>query len=703
MPCAGCVKKSILCEYPGSPPGGGAKDSGAASVSSVDNAMGVDEHRGEGEGVDVDTDISTLIDDFFRHIYPLPSYSFLHPAKTRRKFAAGTLDRTLVIALAAVSSLRCPNRPRSESAQDREAAWISEAEALIWEHLESPSIARLQATLLVVLYRVETAQLRRAFMLAALAGRAAAAMRLNHERPAPAHGTLSSAPVVKSLEVRRRLMWSLKMVERYFSVGLPEFELCPVENIYIQLPCAEYLFGGDDPDDSQETDDGGAYHVVVNLEMFRRDVMKLHRSLALYEQPFPQLPRLIQDFQQHLDRIGTQFPPTEEDSDGKSHVRRGRWLPRYLHMKLSWHQCHCDLYRLLLRNFRDAAPRVVIDALDTEFLNAAEVSCMRHAQAIVQTIAALTEDEHQTHGEPRLLEFDTAICSYTASRILLFTARFGLTQSRPSEDFALSRAETCLAAVRHFFARSLLVKTIVGELTRLIEVFSAGTVSSPGRFSSPRLAATALPGARRDEEEGRHRDPATQLSGAARIRQRLAIHSLLRQADFSDDDDDDEQENEGGGIQQPTSTAISYMSPSTATTSSPGANSQAATGMQGLPAYEQMGSPYQTQQFTSAPQHHHQQTTTAMSEASPTTQYSATLLQQGNGNPDPSWPHRLYAGGDLLQTGTGTSMEGIQAPDDDEDGDDEGMHDAPGGALNQRSFSFPWLQREETEMSWSAA
>lgn len=654
--------------------------------------MTMDDHEPPHDNAFTEENISTLIDSFFRHVYPLPSYSFLHPSKTCKRYANGTLDRALVTAIAAVSSLRCPGRPTGPIAGDREESWIREAEALIWEHLESPSIARLQATLLVVLYRVETAKLRRAFMLASLAGRAAAAMRLNHERPMPAPGTPASTPVIRALEVRRRLMWSLKMIERYFSVGLPEFELCPVENIYIQLPCTEYLFTGGSPEDSEDADDGGAYHVCVNLEMFRRDVMKLHRSLALYEQAFPQLPKLIQDFQQHLDRIGSQFPPPGEYGDGTGRLRNGRWLPRYLLMKLSWHQCHCDLYRLLLRNFRDAAPRVVIDALDTDFLNTAEARCIQHAQASVHTIAALAENKEQyQHGdEPRLLEFDSAICSYTASRILLFTARFGLTTSRPSEAFALSRAEACLAAVKHFFARSLLVRPIVIELTRLIEVFSAGASSSPSRFSSPRATATVLPGgAGREEEEGRHRDPTTQLSGAAKIRQRLAIHSLLRQADFSDDDDEEEHENEGGALVQRTFGATSYMSPASATSTSTGTASHTATGTELLPTFDQISSAYPSQSFGSAPQQQHHQATTVMNDFSTSGDYSPATLQHGN--PDPSWPHRFFAGGDLLQPE-------VEMRGNDGDTNEEEIFTGPGGALNQRSFSFPWLQREETDL-----
>lgn len=641
-PCNSCAKKKVACEYPG--PGYSASSAvpeeataavvgspGPGSVSSPEpTALAGSKRRWDamrqgGEAPSHSSKASErepppriskgeLIDLFFEHVYPLPSYAFLHPATTRKRFADSSLDLSLINAIAAVSSLRSPGVERDI---DQETAWVQEAEGLFWQYLDSPSIVRLQATLLVILYRAETGQLRRAFMLAALAGRAAAAMRLNHERP----GSQAVA-----LEVRRRLMWSLKLVERYFSVGLPEFELCPVENLYIQLPCYEYDFGSEG-DGWAQADDRGAYHLCVKLEMLRRDVMKLTRSLALCEQPFPQLPKLMQDFQHHLQRIGTQLPGGPDLSPTEvGELLGNRWLPRHLLMRLSWHQCHCDLYRLTLRNFRDSAPKVVVESLPQAFLDEAETSCIHHAQSTVQWLMSLST------MEPRLLEFDTAICAYTASRLLLFTARFGLSPNRPSEDFALNRAELCLSTVQKFFPTSVLVRPIVEELKRLISVFVAA--EAPSRFSSPKPAAN---------EKGK--DPTAGLSEEARIRQRLAIHSLLRQAGFSDEEDEtdddpspvarkDDRGGHGEGGSAPP------VAPSTAqqTNNIPMANMDHGT-------------------------IHSEQTTPDM--------------QEGD-----AWPHKFFMMGDLWQ-----------------DEDESSASVAPQGAvLTQRSFTFPWLQREESDL-----
>ena len=494
--------------------------------------------------------------------------------------------------------------------------WAEHAESHIWQHLESPNIARLQTMLLVVLYRIEMGQLRRAFMLSALAGRAAAAMRLNHERPGK--GTVS-------FEIRRRLMWSLKFVERYFSHGLPEFELCPVENLYIQLPSLESEFS-DGTETMELVDDQGAYRTCVKLEMLRRDIMKLTRSLSLREEPYPQLPQLMEEFQENLDKIAKQYPDISEPLEPV--LRRqlaDQWLPRHLLMRLSWHQCHCDLYRLILRKFREAAPQIVVDYLDAPLLDAAEEQCIYHAKCIAQTLAFVNQESQQT----RLLEFDFAICAYNASRLLLFVARFGQTSARPDENFAISRAELCLAALKRFFPKSILVKPIAEEMRRLIDEAS-NSHTAPSRLGSPKSSVLPL------------RDPSMQLSTAAKARQRLAVHSLLRQAGFSDGEEEVDEVVEAEKLQ---SSPKNIVSP----------------GMMSSVSQISGSKPDQLLYRASSSEVNVKDHTT------PITPFDTE-----------AWQHSLDAG-DLLHGWDGETAATMT------------------GAPNFRSFTFPWLQREQAD------
>lgn len=601
-------------------------------------------------------DIQALVEFYFNHVYPLPSYAFLHPQTIIRQCSEGTLETCLAYSISAVASHHSGS---SHGRGDAELDWIQAAEDLIWKHLESPTIARLQALLLVVLYRLETGAFQRAFMLSSLAARGAAAMRLNYERTAP-----RDAAGRASRETRRRLVWSLKLVERYFSMGLPEFELCPVENVYLELPCWEEDFsttttmttaGEAQPQRTLQTSDFGSYHLCVKLEMLRRDVVKLSRSLSIHDAPLPELPGVMRDFEQHLERLGRELPSGGGGLPGLAAERLAQllhtpWLARQVLVHLSFHQCHCDLYRLLLRDYREAAPAVVLDALDPALLARAEELCLRHAAAIVDILATLNQQSQRA----QLLEFDTAICGYHATRILLFIAqrsssssnRSTLASARPSEEWALSRAELCLASLRRFFPSSRLVRPVLEEMRRAMAVFSTRSATmTPSRLASPGpSASTAAVGSSISSK-----DPAAGLSAAARVRQRLAIHSLLRQADFADEDDDGRM---GDANHQHVT--------------SPGISS---------PSHPLCGGPLSSSA--------HDASGTSSSQSAPSPQ-----------TPGPCdgdlWQLSWFDGGDPIERWAPANK--VHAPH-------PGFGGGGGVGGLPSSFSFPWLQREEAAAS----
>ncbi|KAF6795899.1 hypothetical protein CSOJ01_13318 [Colletotrichum sojae] len=493
--CTNCRRHGRECSYP--------------TLSRTIRAPSPRSTSTEGEDLASITDIAehlpACVDAFFDRVYPLPSHAFLHPDTTRDRCRDGRLDPALAYAICALATLHSASDLQT---RERATPWVQTAERTIWHRLECPTIPRLQALMLVVHYQMETGRFQRAFMLTATAARFAAAMRLNHERS-------DLDPVAQ--EVRRRIMWSLKITERYFSVGLPEFEACPIETIYLQFPSAEDEFCPSD-----EPGDGGCYRLYVRLEIVRRDIMKLTRGVALCDQPFQPLTKLIGDFERDLAEIGSQMPDGTDFPllQIEKHFD-DRWLRRRLFMYVSFHQAHCDLYRIVLSGYPEAAPRVVLDAVDEAYIATAEQSCLKHAIAIIQILTNL----NQHSPSHLLLEFDTAICAYHATRLLLFVSRSGKAAGRPSPEFAMSRAALCLAALKRFFPASALVKPIIDDMERLTQGY-APQDAGIGGLSSPEF------------REGR-RNLEQQLSTAAKARQRLAIHSLLRQADFTDEDDGD--------------------------------------------------------------------------------------------------------------------------------------------------------------------
>jgi len=182
------------------------------------------------------------IEIYFSRIYPLPLYSFLHKETLIRQINAVIADPAIILAICGVSAQLYSS---VTAERDRSEAWTDAAERLILTQLERPSIFRLQALLLVIRQRLEAKMLSKAFMLTALASRFAFALRLNYERPKL--GFLAQ-------ECRRRLMWSVFLLDGIWSGGLSEFTLCSLETVHLELPSTEQDFKNRVPSFREATD-----------------------------------------------------------------------------------------------------------------------------------------------------------------------------------------------------------------------------------------------------------------------------------------------------------------------------------------------------------------------------------------------------------------------------------------------------------------
>lgn len=451
------------------------------------------------------------VETYFSELYPLPSYSFLHPQTTIARCKSGNLEPLLVYALHGVV---CLHTNRSTEHGDQGDRWIQITEQALWQELEKLSVFRIQALLLIIRYQMESGRFQKAFTLIAVAARFAAAMRLNHEQT----GSNSVAR-----EECRRILWSLKLIERYFSIGLPEFEVLPFESIYIRLPCSEDKFDDAALENSSSVkifSDLGALGLCMRLESIRRDIMKASRGLALCEDGFPQLHKLVLGFQKELEGVGSQMG-SDLDTAGSiiSNSLPNQWLCRHLMLRLSWHQSHCDLYRLLLPGYQEAAPGNVLATITQEQKDAAKLQCLKHALSIVRLVASLDE----TSWNPPPLEFDTAICVYHAIRLIVFIARFHQGTDDLSPELANGKAILCLAALRRLFRSSILVQPIIDEVQRLIDAFSSQDTSNFTFASAP--------------SSDERRNPARKISPIAKVQQRLAVHSLLSRVELENETD----------------------------------------------------------------------------------------------------------------------------------------------------------------------
>ncbi|WZH45978.1 uncharacterized protein QYS62_007047 [Fusarium acuminatum] len=495
--CTNCQRRNKQCTYASkagpSPTEASSSRDDSASASASQTTVSPEIQRSSiasssqsntlGSTVDQDTPslsdelVIGLVSLYFDRLYPLPSYSFLHQATVIQRCRDKSIDHALELAICSITAIHF------DAYQDERDDWAQEAEHLILERLEDPSIFKIQASLLLIRYRAAVGQFPRAFIMAGLAARWAAALRLNYE-----HSKLS--PVAQ--EVRRRTFWSLYLLEDSFCVGLKEFELFDPEIIYLQLPCEDEDFyqerhvatGYLQPGKGLEPEVLGSRAAFVRLAFIRRAIIRLNRRISLKEINISEVFSSMERFQNDLLRLKTKLAPHDQ-------------YP--------------------LSKYPESTPHASIESISVSEKASMKEKCISHAEEIVNILSAFVKHK----DEKDTLEFDAAICAYHSARLLLFGAYTGGNNTGLLMQTAISKAQLCLDVITRYFDFSAQLKSMRQELERVIQQHKLWLESSgPGAVTTPDQASSS------------------KLSKDAYNRQRLAIHSLLRQSDFVDDSSD---------------------------------------------------------------------------------------------------------------------------------------------------------------------
>ncbi|KAF2450547.1 hypothetical protein P171DRAFT_349303 [Karstenula rhodostoma CBS 690.94] len=447
-----------------------------------------------------------LILQYFDCLAPLPSFGFLHRETVVQRCLDGSIDHSLKLAICALTSMFLGQH------HTHRLEWAQEAERLMLDRLEKPSIFLIQASLLVIRFRAANGQFPRAFILAGLAGRWAVALRLNYE-----HTGLG--PIAQ--EVRRRTIWSLYLLEDSFCVGLKEFELLSPEIMHLQLPCEDADFNDRRPSATGYLQSGrgiepeilGSRAAFIKLAVIRRDIMRFNRRICAKEITQAELFTCIERFQGDLLRLRHRLAPS--DQYPRVTPQEFSWPPQYALLHMSWHQCHCDLYRPFMPDYPELGPHAALNGMSEPDRILMRDKCLGHAEEIVRILADFVQHKEEQH----LLEHDAAVCTYHAARLILFGTHNASHKSEYPVSTALNKAQLCLDVIKRYFSFSAQLESMRKALETAIEQHK-----THWKPTGP--------------VEGSLRDPVPEppnISRDAHNRQRLAIHSLLRQSDFVDD------------------------------------------------------------------------------------------------------------------------------------------------------------------------
>lgn len=129
---------------------------------------------------------------------------------------------------------------------------------------------------------------------------------------------------------------------------------------------------------------------------------------------------------------------------------------RVLLVHLSWHQAYCDLYRIYLPGYREAAPSSILQNMSKEELHERQALCLQHATAIVNLLM-----EFSGKYTSQVMDFDAAICAYHSARLILFIAGTDPSAHSLVKTDALEMARFCRTTLETFFGNTPMAMPMV--------------------------------------------------------------------------------------------------------------------------------------------------------------------------------------------------------------------------------------------------
>lgn len=395
--------------------------------------------------------IIRTFEKFFRHVHHIALFSFLHQASLMQRYHSGSMDRPLLLSLIGITSILTDLGPGAREYGNR---CISAAEGLIQRDLGRPTVLKIQALVLIIKHRIFCRRFSDAFMLTGLASRFAAALQLNHENP---------RLCFLAQESRRRLMWSLFMIDIGMAAGHPDFTLWAhrPECIDLKLPCNERNFEYDLPEVTEAlvppprqsdgslpplTDKVGFLALHIRIQWIRSKILAFTKTLVLPRAggwDLKALPRKCEELQEDLNAFEGRLPPQFKWNEANLRLRA--YHPRlcvYLMTHLWWEQCHCDLYRIALVGRRESLSKEAISRLDPAFVKYCQRQCFEHAKAMAEMLDMVLQK-----GVP-VSDLDLPVLGYQCANTLYYTLascgdEFGLSHASVAE-----MAATCLKVVK---------------------------------------------------------------------------------------------------------------------------------------------------------------------------------------------------------------------------------------------------------------
>lgn len=208
-----------------------------------------------GTGLPVEEVLREAIDVFFQHFYN-DIFAFIHRPSFSKQFneRPQDIDPALLLAMLTLSARFCRSVLKDfESEAAASDYFCKRTLALLMPNVDSPSIVRIQAFLMVGLHLWGSMQGPAAWIYVGIAIRMAQVRDLGSELSYPAiePGSPSFTSEWIMSEERRRTFWSCYMLDRYLSNGRGRPQAIQNKDITIHLPADNINFTFGTPEDTR--------------------------------------------------------------------------------------------------------------------------------------------------------------------------------------------------------------------------------------------------------------------------------------------------------------------------------------------------------------------------------------------------------------------------------------------------------------------
>ncbi|KAH6611510.1 fungal transcriptional regulatory [Trichoderma cornu-damae] len=443
----------------------GRNESPALTDPASTASPGADHQEGPPLDESFDSIVGRAFDLFFRYVYHMPMFTFLHRASLMEQYHAGRVERPLLLAMVGITSCLTDMGPGMRAYGSR---CIDDAEALVLADYGRPSVAKVQALVFIIKHHILCNKFPSAFVLHSFASRYAAALRLNHE-----------APHLRFLaqESRRRLMWAMYCIDTSICGGYPDFVLWRADQIRVGLPCNERNFEFDLPQHTEKlvpdshqprpplAEDVGTLALHARILHIRQKIVEFTKA-AQHDRGMEaaELQGRILALDKELGDFASSLPTSFQFSE--SSLRLRAYSPRiciFAMIHVWWRQCHCDLYRLALADMSGGLPRPMLQAFDPGFLEHCRRQCVDHSLALTHIFSLM-----QRLGAKPVADIDLAMCAYECARMLMHLFHFGFfSRFGVAADTVMEQARLCLQTIKDCCVGPA-VDCIVADLERLL-------------------------------------------------------------------------------------------------------------------------------------------------------------------------------------------------------------------------------------------